>query len=1419
MTLFMTGRLRLWFANTFRFRRTQKLPPLPTTFTSSTPSSSANGTIDPQASLQNTLAQIHVENDLIVCLAHIGDLKEHIKLYEVSALCQRDIFRAAVPLLIATDVGFIDAGYDLVYTLFTECFDILPVLRYEIFQTVWALHNPVHQSRRPGFLAALFKNGRDISGFEATALSILMSLSQDCRDAYTASQADHITSVAIEPTTEVSTAASSQASTIKLQDTYHKTLKLICGVIKQGKGLDQTLIPDLVKQIHQMIVTTSNDEDAGQLLKIFDAMLTFGSVVSDDLLPTLVKSICNVHGFDEPEKHSVSINQAWRSFDTLIRTHFDQYGINQILLILNEGRRLDGVTPQETFGALRILGKILADPLVDTSTALDFDSLIYSFKYAINPWNPHPSHDDRLYILRLLSEREHLQKLLLNAPDWQELTAVILDIFHRLKKAPGDTASQLQTIDGMLTRLDALHLSDAQRETLDRLYFTLAPHIPTDIVDGLLERYKRPMGMPDSYNELQHITNAFLLNPQLSIKTRQKAAAIFRATCLDLQLQEPTLFDACLQMLLDLLSNREVDVNVHARLVGLAVDCLLDLELDGAADTYYDRIVPLLFDIAHRPVPEAVAISHSSNAANGVVKIFIHAIEHSAPRSLSLYNLILDFVTQEPRNEPSTVVAFLRLLFRMRSDTNNRIFLVDNAEGETLATALRRSKKANKLKYARPAMIKQPSRPAVWMYGEFAGLPVRAPPSVSPFLTSRSTGTSGAAALNIKRWLTAVIDVIEGDADWEILSYIIVHLGPQLTNKALFVDTREEIERLRALVTHQIYSTKVYKPDADATGLKQADVAVCLCDVLTTLIAYHDIFDVTGMNRMVDAFKKGLTAWDKTTIPCVHAITVCCYEMPESLWRNIYPIVHLMSTMVTKKDAAIHLLEFLAGLSRLPHLLSGFNGEEIKIVFGVCFSYIKYAREKRFDDARRRARLPSVSSANSAKISDRTSSLSGDSESPPSSSRSPSSPTGARAPTSSVLDKMPGRRSANTATATAASEIPEYVFTLAYNVIVFYFFRIKPEVRGYYLEYMLPLLLLPDEEGKREDQALVVLDLIWRVTHRGQTHNDFGTALTTPEGTAQYTSGYSVLSIHCDKENNLARLNERRASGVDHWTLPLDECKSPEEVYAKHIEASHFGPFTDGCNYTPLPAIDVARRALFFLDRATAVDFYKVGIIYIGEDQTTEPDILSNTMGSPDYVHLLNGLGERLKLAGVKHNTMGLDTCSDADGDHTIWHNDHLITSLIYHVTTFMPTNLDADPACIRKKAHIGNDFVNIVFNNSSLPFDFNTFPSAFNYVYIVVTPEARATFIETRTRSQEQGWYENSWFKLQVMTREDFPNISSAGTTKIVSGKALAKYVRNLALNACVFCNVWAAREYGSQPSSWQARLHHIRNIKERYG
>jgi hypothetical protein len=124
---------------------------------------------------------------------------------------------------------------------------------------------------------------------------------------------------------------------------------------------------------------------------------------------------------------------------------------------------------------------------------------------------------------------------------------------------------------------------------------------------------------------------------------------------------------------------------------------------------------------------------------------------------------------------------------------------------------------------------------------------------------------------------------------------------------------------------------------------------------------------------------------------------------------------------------------------------------------------------------------------------------------------------------------------------------------------------------------------------------------------------------------------------------------------------------------------------------------------------------------------------------------------------------------------------------------------------------------VNIIFDNSGHAFAFDTFPSAFNYVYIVISPSERTSFLQARTITNRKDKRER-FYNVQVLARMGYPNLSSASDEKVISGASLGSYVRNLALNACVFCAMWSADDVGEYPSSWRRRLQMLRRLGEQH-
>ncbi|KAH8040767.1 hypothetical protein HPB51_012937 [Rhipicephalus microplus] len=175
-------------------------------------------------------------------------------------------------------------------------------------------------------------------------------------------------------------------------------------------------------------------------------------------------------------------------------------------------------------------------------------------------------------------------------------------------------------------------------------------------------------------------------------------------------------------------------------------------------------------------------------------------------------------------------------------------------------------------------------------------------------------------------------------------------------------------------------------------------------------------------------------------------------------------------------------------------------------------------------------------------------------------------------------------------------------------------------------------------------------------------------------------------------------------------------------------------------------------RSVGVFDHILTYETHKMGLLYVGPGQLgREQCILSNTHGSVRYTALLLGLGSLVRLSELdpRRTYLGGLACSGEDGTHCLcWQDDvtqgkqlhHLplflllacqlplqllvdvLWVLVFHVATLMP-NMENDRQRGNKKRHIGNDYVHIVYNESSEPYDLATIRGDCHCVCVVVQP------------------------------------------------------------------------------------------------
>jgi tuberous sclerosis protein 2 len=245
------------------------------------------------------------------------------------------------------------------------------------------------------------------------------------------------------------------------------------------------------------------------------------------------------------------------------------------------------------------------------------------------------------------------------------------------------------------------------------------------------------------------------------------------------------------------------------------------------------------------------------------------------------------------------------------------------------------------------------------------------------------------------------------------------------------------------------------------------------------------------------------------------------------------------------------------------------------------------------------------------------------------------------------------------------------------------------------------------------------------------------------------------------------------------------------------------------------PITDESLLATFVrnLDRMPVIDTHKVGIMYVAPGQTQEQDILRNSHGSPAYTRFLEGIGRLVNLRGqVDVYAGGLDP--DRDGEYAYaWWDD--IGQILYHTATMMPSHED-DTQCVYKKRHIGNDHVRIVWNDSGIPYRFDTLATDFQFVNIVIEPHSLGAIA-----AFSNNLHENEYFKVNVQLASGMPEFLPIGDFKLISAENLPLLVRQLSLLADWFASVFEHTQNDTvkveMTTNWQSRLRAIRRFQEK--
>ncbi|BGP06919.1 Tuberous sclerosis 2-like protein [Rhodotorula toruloides] len=733
--------------------------------------------------------------------------------------------------------------------------------------------------------------------------------------------------------------------------------------------------------------------------------------------------------------------------------------------------------------------------------------------------------------------------------------------------------------------------------------------------------------------------------------------------------------------------------------------------------------------------------------------------------------------------------------------------------------------------------------------------------------------------LPVSEYLRAVNHILQVEQEWELVSYILCHLPEQLSNKHFACGPRcaQQIHVLRKALCDGLRAgdrgDRIF-PRTLPAGIKRAEIHAVAFHCLTALIAYRSLFSKQQQDDIVSTFMLGLGNPRDTAKPCIHALTIAAFELRPSVTKHLAETVRQLQKIISTAPLGVHILEFIAGVGQEPALYANFTDADFQTVFGIALKYIQAHNERLADNPNDVEEGIEYAFSQyvlllayyniavwylALRLSER--------------------PKFVAFLTRRLVQANEGKTEVDEATEVCLDMIARYAYSNADprprassfdNLIATPTQAPVPPPKTWLVgnaTITVRKLHAPAWVEVTVRRASGVVRMLWELQNISMTssapESDLIAALLRHRETAGLMHGIpsvirdalAMVPNACPPLHVGTRARSASFSGTSASQIPLAQrieenavvdaanaaARDVRQVTIESgvltadpsfftVQLSSF-PHVDA-RMRPLlvPNDPASQRAVTMLDTIPIVDFHKVGVLYAGQGQTNELDILANTHGSKAYTEFVSGLGTLVRTKGSRDLNIyigGLDQETDIDGKWTYcWDDD--ISQMVFHVATLMPTNRETDPQCTLKKRHIGNDFIKVIWNDSGGDFAFDTLPGDFNFVNIVIQPHTPAgnPWIGPGMSNNTE------FFKVSMQLRPGMPEVGPLGTFKMVTGSSLPHVIRQLALHSNIFAQIFLAsvgfetgRPAGASgmthrieySSNWRKRLQQIKLLKKR--
>jgi tuberous sclerosis protein 2 len=753
---------------------------------------------------------------------------------------------------------------------------------------------------------------------------------------------------------------------------------------------------------------------------------------------------------------------------------------------------------------------------------------------------------------------------------------------------------------------------------------------------------------------------------------------------------------------------------------------------------------------------------------------------------------------------------------------------------------------------------------AIWFFPDRPPFHLSQDQAFSERLTSYDpAGPGRKVVLPLSDYLDTITQILDGESDWEILSFVLCHLPSQLANKHLMCGPkcRTSIIKMFDAICTGIHSNtfassinwpaQVYP--SDATGLAYNSMII--------FISYQVYLEPPRQHVLVETLYRGLSGPPAAQQCCLHGLTLCAYEMPVSMTKYLVQILDRLSQIMSSPSMPVNIMNFLHIVGNRPQLYANFTQEQYKKVFAVSLRYLQdfnkhslapgqswaiaqhvrimsyatlYIWFLSMDLADRPAHIPDITrglleaNEGNAEVDEPTEVCFDWLARYTYSSADPR-------PARSALDEIVARATAKKPQGRDSGlAISDKTWLMGNSVVIT--IRTLPKLGWVEVlirrpcgltKFLCRLNNLPMVgPGEVDPDLLSVPGMLVMDKNVDEVPTEvFAPPPTEDEGKV---SGICCLKLFGCLTITQGQDSEGVAAEppVPHpvtgyvWSGTAPSQRRKDVAIDPSFFALQLSAYPQGkrsfrgslvTNQTALA------RFLRTFDNRPVIDTHKVGVLYVGPGQTNEEVILANAHGSPSYTRFLANLGRLINLHGQNDVYTG-ELEPGLDGDYAYaWWDD--IGQIVYHVATLMPTIApdapDADQRRHRKKMHIGNDFVRIVWNDSGVPYAFDTLRTQVQFVNVVVEPHSAGTI-----GAFSADRHEHEYFRVSVQRAAGMPRFSPLGDYKLVSARSLPALVRQISLHADWFANTFQATGADTRKedvvTNWRERLRAIRRFAD---